>query len=153
MTVITTSDQTDIAYHGPDMIGIGYVTDDTLRALYDMSDGLVTPTLYEAGSFPIFEAMMVGKPVVCSRIPPIVEQLERDGAEAELFDPNDPIDIAAALTRLRDMGSGRRARRRRPQHACRRPPQLGRRRRRVHAGLWRGGRGACDQRAHAVAER
>ena len=48
--------------------------------------------------------------MACSRIPPLVEQLERDGAEAELFDPNDPADIAAALRRLRGMGPVRRAR-------------------------------------------
>ena len=53
---------------------------------------------------------MVGKPVACSSIPPLVEQLERDGAVAELFDPNDPADIAAALKRLRDMGPLKRAR-------------------------------------------
>ena len=110
MTVVTTSAETDSWYHGPDLLGLGYVSDDTLRALYEMSDGLVTPTLYEAGSFPVFEAMMVGRPVACSRIPPLVEQLERDGAEAELFDPNDPADIAAALARLRGMGPIRRAR-------------------------------------------
>ena len=110
LTVVTTSDETDTWFHGPDLIGLGYVSDDDLRALYDLSDGLVTPTLYEAGSFPMFEAMMVGRPVACSRIPPLVEQLERDGAEAELFDPNDPADIAAALERVRGMGPIRRAR-------------------------------------------
>jgi hypothetical protein len=110
MNVVTTSAETDSWYHGPDLLGLGYVSDDTLRALYEMSDGLVTPTLYEAGSFPVFEAMMVGRPVACSRIPPLVEQLERDGATAELFDPTDPVDIAAALGRLRSMGPLRRAR-------------------------------------------
>ena len=94
MTVVTTAAETDAWFHGPDLIGLGYVSDETLRALYELSDGLVTPTLYEAGSFPVFEAMMVGRPVACSRIPPLVEQLERDGAEAELFDPNDPADSA-----------------------------------------------------------
>jgi glycosyltransferase involved in cell wall biosynthesis len=110
MTVVTTAAETDAWFHGPDLIGLGYVSDETLRALYELSDGLVTPTLYEAGSFPVFEAMMVGRPVACSRIPPLVEQLERDGAEAELFVPNDPADIAAALRRLRGMGPVRRAR-------------------------------------------
>jgi glycosyltransferase involved in cell wall biosynthesis len=100
-TVVTTSEGTDVWYHGPDLLGIGYVDDDALRALYELCDGLVTPTLYEAGSFPIFEAMIVGRPVACSAIPPIVEQLERDGAIAELFDPTDPADIAGALDRLR----------------------------------------------------
>jgi glycosyltransferase involved in cell wall biosynthesis len=110
VSVVTTGAETDAWFHGPDLIGLGYVSDDTLRALYELSDGLVTPTLYEAGSFPVFEAMMVGRPVACSRIPPLVEQLERDGAVAELFDPNAPADIAAALQRLRGMGPLRRAR-------------------------------------------
>ena len=75
---------------GPDLIGLGYVPAADLAALRLLSGGIVQTSLYEAGSFPVFEAMLAGLPVACSRIPAIVEQLERDGAFAELFDPADP---------------------------------------------------------------
>jgi glycosyltransferase involved in cell wall biosynthesis len=87
-------------YCGPDLIGLGYVTARELQALYDECDGVVQTTLYEAGSFPMFEAMVAGKAVAISRIPSIDEQLERVGAVAELFDPHDPEDVAEAIWRL-----------------------------------------------------
>jgi glycosyltransferase involved in cell wall biosynthesis len=87
-------------FHGPDLIGLGYTRAWEVRALYELCDGIVQPTLYEAGSFPLFEAMTMRKPVAISRIPPIVEQVERAGATAELFDPLDPVDVADAIWRL-----------------------------------------------------
>lgn len=87
-------------FHGPDLIGLGYLKAREVQALYELSDGIVQTTLYEAGSFPLFEAMALGKPVAISRIPPIVEQLERTGGVAELFDPLDPADVARAIWRL-----------------------------------------------------
>jgi glycosyltransferase involved in cell wall biosynthesis len=89
-------------FHGPDLIGLGYIRASEVRALYELCDGIVQPTLYEAGSFPLFEAMAMHKPVAISKIPPIVEQVERAGATAELFDPLDPVDVAAAIWRLWD---------------------------------------------------
>jgi glycosyltransferase involved in cell wall biosynthesis len=46
--------------------------------------------------------MTVNKPVAISRVPPIVEQVERLGATVELFNPLDPEDVAGALARLWD---------------------------------------------------
>jgi glycosyltransferase involved in cell wall biosynthesis len=89
-------------FHGPDLIGLGYIRASEVRALYELCDGIVQPTLYEAGSFPLFEAMAMHKPVAISQIPPIVEQVERAGATAELFDPLDPVDVAEAIWRLWD---------------------------------------------------
>jgi glycosyltransferase involved in cell wall biosynthesis len=100
VTVVATGSGTDHAYWGPDLIGLGYVPAADLAALRLLSGGIVQTSLYEAGSFPVFEAMLAGLPVACSRIPPIVEQLERDGAFAELFDPCDPDDAARALTAI-----------------------------------------------------
>jgi glycosyltransferase involved in cell wall biosynthesis len=100
--VVASGAGTDIRYHGPDLIGLGYVSARELQALYEESDGMVQTTLYEAGSFPMWEAMAVHKPVAISRVPPIVEQVERLGATVELFDPLDPEDVAAALARLWD---------------------------------------------------
>jgi glycosyltransferase involved in cell wall biosynthesis len=100
--VVASGALTDIRYHGPDLIGLGYVNARELQALYEESDGMVQTSLYEAGSFPMWEAMAAHKPVAISRIPPVVEQVERLGATVELFDPLDPEDVAAALARLWD---------------------------------------------------
>jgi glycosyltransferase involved in cell wall biosynthesis len=100
--VVASGGGTDIRYHGPDLIGLGYVNARELQSLYEESDGMVQTTLYEAGSFPMWEAMTVHKPVAISRVPPIVEQVERLGATVELFNPLDPEDVAGALARLWD---------------------------------------------------
>jgi glycosyltransferase involved in cell wall biosynthesis len=100
VTVVASGDGTEVNYHGPDLIGLGYIGSRELQALYEDCDGIVQTTLYEAGSFPMLEAMVVGKPVAISRIAPVMEQIEREGIVAELFDPLDPEDIARALGRL-----------------------------------------------------
>lgn len=102
INVVASGAGTDIRYHGPDLIGLGYVSARELQSLYEESDGMVQTTLYEAGSFPMWEAMTVNKPVAISRVPPIVEQVERLGATVELFNPLDPEDVAEALGRLWD---------------------------------------------------
>lgn len=98
--VVATGQATDINYHGPDLLGLGYVTARELQALFDESAGIVQTTLYEAGSWPMWEANIAGKPAAISRIPPVVEQVERLGTVVELFDPLSPADLAGALTRL-----------------------------------------------------
>jgi glycosyltransferase involved in cell wall biosynthesis len=98
VTVVATGSGTDLAYWGPDLVGLGYVPAADLAALRALASGLVQSTLYEAGSFPVFEAMLAGLPVACSSIPAIAEQLARDGGHAALFDPLDPEDAARALT-------------------------------------------------------
>jgi glycosyltransferase involved in cell wall biosynthesis len=100
VTVVATGSGTDHAYWGPDLIGLGYVPAADLGAIRALAGGVVQTTLYEAGSFPVFEAMLAGLPVACSNIPPLVEQLERDSAYAELFDPADPDQLAQALTAI-----------------------------------------------------
>ncbi|HEY1511263.1 MAG TPA: glycosyltransferase [Solirubrobacteraceae bacterium] len=97
--VVASGLATDL-YNGPDLIGLGYVSSRELDALYDECAGVVQTTLYEAGSFPMVEAMSAGKPVAISSIPPIIEQVESWGVVAELFDPLDPEDVAGAIWRL-----------------------------------------------------
>jgi glycosyltransferase involved in cell wall biosynthesis len=99
VSVIASGMATEL-YNGPDLIGLGYVTARELQAVYELCEGVVQTTLYEAGSFPMVEAMAAHKPVAISRIPPIVEQVERVGVVAELFDPHDPHDVAEAIWRL-----------------------------------------------------
>ncbi len=107
VTVVATGAGT-AAFQGPDLLGLGYVTGRELTVLYDLAAGMVQTTLYEAGSFPMWEAMLAGIPVACSAIPPLLEQLERQATTAETFDPADRAAVAAALTRLvgpRDAGT------------------------------------------------
>ena len=101
MTVVATGAGT-AAFQGPDLLGLGYVTGRELTVLYDLASAMVQTTLYEAGSFPMWEAMLAGLPVACSAIPPLLEQLERQGTTAETFDPGDPAAVAAALERVVD---------------------------------------------------
>jgi glycosyltransferase involved in cell wall biosynthesis len=82
---------------GVDVIGLGYVTDGQVRALLERCEMLVMPTLYDAGSFPIMEAMLVGRPVLSSNLPAVVEQVRRQHTWCTFFDRFDPRDIAAAL--------------------------------------------------------
>ncbi|HEY2440880.1 MAG TPA: glycosyltransferase [Solirubrobacteraceae bacterium] len=97
--VIATGAATE-RYNGPDLVGLGYISARELQAIYEQCAGVVQTTLYEAGSFPMAEAMIARKPVAISRIPPIVEQVERVGVVAELFDPLDPRDVAEAVWRI-----------------------------------------------------
>lgn len=87
-------------FHEPDLHGLGYISARELQALYAECAGVVQTTLYEAGSFPMAEALIAGRPVAISRVPPIVEQVERQRAVVELFDPLDPSEIAEAIWRL-----------------------------------------------------
>jgi glycosyltransferase involved in cell wall biosynthesis len=106
VTVVATGGGTDHTYWGPDLLGLGYVPADDLAAIRVLASGVVQTTLYEAGSFAVFEAMRAGLPVACSAIPPLLEQLERDGVHAETFDPADPEALARALQRVWHPSSG-----------------------------------------------
>jgi glycosyltransferase involved in cell wall biosynthesis len=89
--------------HGRDFVGLGHVSDVELEMLYARAAALVMPTLYEAGSFPVREAMRMGCPVICSDVPPLREDLRRVGGDVALtFDPLSPGDLAAAAHQLED---------------------------------------------------
>lgn len=100
VSLVFTGSHTDAWYHGPDVIGLGYVSDRDLDALYRLSCGVVLPSLYEAGSFPMWEAMRALRPVACSGIPAHLEQLRRTQAEAVVFDPTSLSGAADAMDAL-----------------------------------------------------
>ncbi|HEY6758952.1 MAG TPA: glycosyltransferase, partial [Baekduia sp.] len=100
VSVIATGAVTDITFHGPDVIGLGYVSERDISVLYDLSCGVVQTSLYEAGSWPMLEAADAVRPVACSRIPSIVEQVERLGLDVDLIDPTSVEEVAEALVRL-----------------------------------------------------
>jgi glycosyltransferase involved in cell wall biosynthesis len=83
----------------------GTVSREKLAVLYRSCQALLSPTLYEGGgSGPVMEAVTAGRPVLCSDIPPIREQMTRFGLSAIYFDPCKPEDIARAVM---DFISGR----------------------------------------------
>ena len=75
----------------------------TLTKLYQSCAFVIVPTLYEGGgSGPVAEGLMSGKPVICSRIPPIEEQLNAYGVDlynggATFFAPDSVGSIVQAI--------------------------------------------------------
>jgi glycosyltransferase involved in cell wall biosynthesis len=86
---------------GRELFPLGYVTDDTYFRLLNDAWAMVMPTLAEGGgSFPVWEALLQGLPVICSDIPIMREMLDRAGGRVILFNPRDPADLAAKLADL-----------------------------------------------------
>ena len=76
---------------------LGFIEEKKLRWLYEHALGVVIPTLYEAGSFPLIEAMQMCVPVVCARTTSLPETI---GDERFLFDPENVSEIASSMLRL-----------------------------------------------------
>jgi alpha-1,3-rhamnosyl/mannosyltransferase len=79
------------------VIETGYVSDETLFALYHHARALVFPTFYEGFGLPVLEAMASGCPVVTAAVGGVPEVA---GDAALYVDPHDPSDIAAAIARV-----------------------------------------------------
>jgi glycosyltransferase involved in cell wall biosynthesis len=77
----------------------GFVEPEELNALYQLSHCVVVPTLFEAaGGFgPIAEAFLAGRPVACSNVTSLPDEV---GDAALVFDPLDVADIAGSILRL-----------------------------------------------------
>jgi glycosyltransferase involved in cell wall biosynthesis len=80
----------------------GRVDREVLATLYKHAFATVVPSLYEQGSFPIYEALYWGCPVACSDIPSLREQCAAMGEAMKFFDPRDPDSIARAVLDIRD---------------------------------------------------
>ena len=74
---------------------LGIVSADELTGLYRRAAALVFPSLYEGFGQPPLEAMACGCPVACSRAASLPEVC---GEAARLFDPEDPADMADAVS-------------------------------------------------------
>jgi glycosyltransferase involved in cell wall biosynthesis len=72
----------------------GYLSTGQLQGLLDSCAALIYPSLYEGFGLPLLEAMVRGKPVLCSNVASLPEIA---GQAAEYFDPTDPTDIARAI--------------------------------------------------------
>lgn len=77
----------------------GHVQRDVLRDALGAADAAVFPSYAEAFGLAPFEALAQGCPTIYTRRGPGPELL-REGFEALLVDPDDPQDIAAAITRI-----------------------------------------------------
>lgn len=79
---------------------LGYIPEEDLRVLLKNATLAVIPTLYEAGSFPLMEAMAYEVPVICSNVTSLPDTI---GDKRFLFDPKDIEMIAEkAAAMLKD---------------------------------------------------
>lgn len=76
---------------------VGIVSDEELYELYHACKAVVIPTLYEAGSFPLMESILMGIPVVCSNVTSLPETI---GDNRFVFDPSRINDIADKINKI-----------------------------------------------------
>ncbi len=76
---------------------LGIVSDEVLFELYHTCRAVVVPTLYEAGSFPVMESIIMGIPVICSNVTSLPETI---GDERFVFDPKDILDISNKIQKI-----------------------------------------------------
>jgi glycosyltransferase involved in cell wall biosynthesis len=85
---------------------LGCVDRSRLADLYQGALATIVPSLYEQGSFPIYEALYWHCPVACSDIPSLREQCEAMGDAMLYFNPRDPEAIAHAIIKIRNDQEG-----------------------------------------------
>jgi glycosyltransferase involved in cell wall biosynthesis len=77
----------------------GHVMDEEVADLMRRARILAVPSRFESVSLPIWEAMEIGLPVVASNFRGLADQV---GALGNIFDPDDPLDIARLILQLWD---------------------------------------------------
>jgi glycosyltransferase involved in cell wall biosynthesis len=82
---------------GPQVKFLGFIPEKDLRAVYQLSQFLVLPSLFEAISLPIFDAWIEGVPVVCSDATVLPDQVLD---AAVLFNPHSVESIANAIAKV-----------------------------------------------------
>ncbi len=78
------------------VLATGFVDDDTLCRLYQGSELVIFPSIYEGFGLPVLEAMQCGAPVICADSSSLREVQTLSEAR---FDPESTIAITAALER------------------------------------------------------
>lgn len=79
------------------VIHLGYRSPLEIRALFQGCLALVFPSLFEGYGMPVAEAIIAGKPVLCSNVTSLPELA---GEAALTFDPNDVEEIARSLLEI-----------------------------------------------------
>jgi glycosyltransferase involved in cell wall biosynthesis len=75
----------------------GLLPEDELQWLYQHTALVTIPTKYEAGSFPLFEAMFEGVPVICSNVTSLPETILD---QRFIFDPHDVQALSELIFRM-----------------------------------------------------
>lgn len=76
---------------------LGVVSEEVLYALYHAARAVVVPTLYEAGSFPLMESILMSIPVVCSNVTSLPDAI---GDERYVFNPVDVEGMADKIKKI-----------------------------------------------------
>jgi glycosyltransferase involved in cell wall biosynthesis len=76
---------------------VGLVSEIDLYSLYRKSKGVVISTLYEAGSFPLMEAILMEKAVICSNVTSLPSTI---GNEQFVFNPKNVMELADKMYNL-----------------------------------------------------
>lgn len=75
----------------------GILDESDLYSLYQESNGVIIPSLYEAGSFPLYESILLGVPVICSKTTSLSDTI---GDNRFVFDPFSIQDMANKICYL-----------------------------------------------------
>lgn len=70
---------------------LGIISELELFSLYQKCKAVVIPSLYEAGSYPLYESIVLGIPVICSNVTSLPETI---GCEKFIFNPVSVEEIA-----------------------------------------------------------
>lgn len=80
-----------------EVMGLGYVSNQTIDALIQCASVVISTSLYEAGCGPGLDAWFHAVPVAMSNIPAFTEHLEVQKVRAHIFDPQSPAEIAEKI--------------------------------------------------------
>lgn len=81
-------------YTDPDIVYPGYVTDDSLVALFSNAEAFVMPSFEEGFGIPVLESYATNCPVICSDVGALTEV---GGNGSKYFNPKNPEDIAQKI--------------------------------------------------------
>ena len=76
---------------------LGIVPEEDLISLYKNSSLVVIPTLYEAGSAPLYEAMRYQVPVICSNVTSLPDAINNDEF---IFNPNSADEMVSLIKKM-----------------------------------------------------
>lgn len=76
---------------------LGIINELELYSLYQNATLVVVPTIYEAGSFPLMESILMRIPVICSNITSLPETIDN---KEYTFDPHNSTDLGNLIYKL-----------------------------------------------------
>ena len=76
---------------------LGIVPEEDLIGLYKNSELVVIPTLYEAGSGPLYEAMRYNVPVICANTTSLPDTINNP---KYVFNPNDVNNLSVLIIKM-----------------------------------------------------